>query len=66
LGVRGDGSSGAGVGEREFDVRFRERISSPLRPLDQADSVPLEIVGQAGVRKLSCFEESIKIKVVQV
>jgi len=54
-----------GIAERELEVRPREP-ARPFGPFDQAHSVTFEVIDQAGIRKFSRIEESIKIKVVQV
>ena len=50
--------------EIDVEIRRAEIGVGAVRPLDETDAIALEILVQAGFKKLICMGEAIKIKVI--
>lgn len=50
--------------ESDIDIRRRQIIASLLRPFDQADAIPAEVIRETRFAPFVAVPESIKIKVV--
>ncbi len=50
--------------QQDFEICCGEVGACPVRPFDKADPVAFEILVEAGLKKLFCMGEAIKIKVI--
>ena len=50
--------------QQDFEICRWEVGVCPVRPFDKADAVAFEIFVEAGLKKLFCMGETIKIKVI--
>lgn len=50
--------------QQDFQVCRGEVGVCPVRPFDEADAIAFEILFEAGLKKLFCMGEAIKIKVI--
>lgn len=52
--------------QQDFEICCGEVGVCPVRPFDEADAIAFEILVEAGLKKLFCMGEAIKIKVIYV